>query len=256
MAQHPDNSNSWVWTLPDSGLQRFFPHSAMQSGAMRLLFEPRSGSRIWAGKKRMSKSKKRTPILLDRNSPTAAAGRFRLTWSGKDSEWQRKTGSKTYKKEWRAKVGAFVMTSLTLVVWWQNPTPWKSHFSPMQRWLFCLFPTCTPLPFVSRMASTPTTCQKQNSACSQLIVISALRFVGLHDIYSHNIHPCFLHPCAHQRPSRLGHWECWSYVELNYPITSCLMRDSALGTQTKWPHVLVAGFCGVSWWTVEINIHN
>lgn len=133
----------------------------MQIGPLRLLFESRSGSRIWAGKNKMSKSKKRTLILLDTNSSATAAGRFRFTWSGKDSESRRKIGNKTYKKECRAEVGAFDTTSLTLIRW-QNPTPWKSHFSPMQRWLFGLFPTCTFLPFVGVMTLTPPTTSEAN----------------------------------------------------------------------------------------------
>lgn len=76
---------------------------------------PGQGPESERQKKKMSKSKK-TPILLDRNSLTMAAGRFKLTWSGKDSKCQRKTGNKTYKKEKIAEVGAFDVTSLTLVV--------------------------------------------------------------------------------------------------------------------------------------------
>lgn len=97
-AQHPDNSNSWVWTLPNSGFQRFLPfsHADWSSG---FCLNPGQGPESEQEKK---KCKKKTPILLDRNSPTMAAGRFKLTWSGKDSECQRKTGNKIYKKERRA----------------------------------------------------------------------------------------------------------------------------------------------------------
>lgn len=191
----------------------------MQIGPLRLLFESRSGSRIWAGKNKMSKSKKRTLILLDTNSPATAAGRFRFTWSGKDSESQRKTGNKTYKKECRAEVGAFDTTSLTLIRW-QNPTPWKSHFSPMQRWLFGLFPTCTFLPFVGVMTLTPPTTSEANFYLftSDCYFCSEIHGVTWHSL--RQIHSCFPYPCAHRSDTRLGHWEwskhdCWSYVELN-----------------------------------------
>lgn len=137
MAQHPV-----IIQIPGSelfqtqGFRGFPPSShanwSCEAFFLFFFFEPRSGSRIWAGKNKMSKSKKKTPILLERNFLTRAADGFRLTWSGKDCECQRKAGNKTYKKEWRAKVGAFDMTCLTLVVRWQNPTPWKSHFSPRE----------------------------------------------------------------------------------------------------------------------------
>lgn len=56
-------------------------------------------------------------------------------------------------------------------------------------------------------------------------------------------------------PSRIQGWvtesdkSIISEVTLNW-ITSCIMRDSTLGTRFKWLHVLVAGFYGVNWWTV------
>lgn len=204
----------------------------MQVGPMRLLLEPRSGSRTWAGEK-----KKRCLRVREGHQFYWIETPPQQLQAGLDSPCQGKILKAKGKQETRLKERAESWgESLWYDFSYAGSVMTKSHtikitlFTDAEMIILSV-PNMHFFPFVSIMASTPPTCQKQNSTCSQLIVISALRFVGLYDIY--NIHSCFLYACAHLSDTRLDHWGCWSYC-----ITSCLMRERTLGTRIKGPHVL------------------
>lgn len=87
--------------------------------------------------------------------------------------------------------------------------------------------------------------EEQTSTCSQLAVTSALR-----DCVTFNHTISILALCILVPISLMQGWDTESSksfitgVVFNR-VTSSIMKDSMLGTQIKWSHVLVAGFYGV-----------
>lgn len=149
----------------------------MQIGPMRLLLEPRSGSRKWAGKKKRC---------------LRVRGGHQFYWietppqqlqAGLDSPCQgnilKAKGKQETKLQERAESWG---ESLWYDFSYAGSMMTKSHAVKITfHWCRDDYFVCSKYalfsPFVSIMASTPPACQKQTSTCSQLIVISALRFM-------------------------------------------------------------------------------